>query len=519
MTRHKSKKKAQANMLLNKNVKITIDLEEDRDDSASPPMAKVPAFVEAAQNEQAMVRQEIRGWRTTYRSPEEKLQKKEILRLLEKTAGVLSKVGNEVVLKEFIQHLRLHDPGAVGQIEEHRNTIANLLAPSTFENPERITASVPGTIELYDQTFSYRALDNQLYIVRPIEAIQGIPQRYKRSKVIGFVEHRGRDFPLMYALPGWTSCSEDHPNVLDSELWTALVSKWAAQHNWSFRASPYDQGVLGRSIATHVEPRLVLWYALFSVQEHFGLKGSYQFLLGELWRLKNCTKKLKAVIYLSEAPCKPCKEFIEYFEGVHDISYEVRVMKNLGQLRAKRTKDGSKKYSSLATDSEVSDSDEEAEMERQRGEEEAERNKQERADKEGEKSRIEVVIRPKPSSESLQTRPQSTSTPAFSQKLRIRKFHYRAEGSHSEAAINVNSDESDESDYGSSLVRRRQRLRSKTPNQGGYENEPITPDESPFGAEARRQAKLFRKAQKKRKARLEEPSPSAAKKFRHTRFS
>lgn len=65
-------------------------------------------------------------------------------------------MGDAADLKEFMQHLRLHDLGAVDQIEGFRDTIANLLPSTTLRNPERITSEGPDTIELQDQYIAHR---------------------------------------------------------------------------------------------------------------------------------------------------------------------------------------------------------------------------------------------------------------------------------------------------------------------------------------------------------------------------
>jgi len=547
MTRHKKKKTSDTLVMR----KITIDLEETDDEPAPSPCPKsgqkkrgsdpkhprskadLPerpeletnndvAPIEPSQGGRALIRQEIREWRITYRTPEEKQQKKEVLRLLEKTAGILSKMGDQEAIKEFLQHLRLHDPGAVDQIESHRNTISDLLAPSSFYTPERQPTEVPGTIACYDQFWPFRADQNRLYILRPVEVFQGIGGRYNRDKVAGFVMHLNGNFPLMCALPG---CSEEHPNVLNAELWHDLVNSWADKYNWAFVASFYDQGEDGKAASTHCEPRLAVWFALFMVQELFGCKGSYKFLLGEVWRLQTLNKKLQAVMYLSEEPCPPCKEFLKHFEMVHGISFEIRVMDNLGRLKAKRDKHGAKKYSNQATDSE--DSSFEEERVRMKGREGREKRKQQQAEqKQSEKQRqrcevvIPIIATPPSSAKAKAKHSFSITKPTNHQAMRIRKFQCQSDKASAGNEANGNLD-SDESDYETSMVRRRRpRHRSKTPNPNGYEDEPISPDESPFGAEARRQAKLIRR-EKKRKARLEmeEPSPTVGKNSRDIKFS
>ncbi|CZS95815.1 uncharacterized protein RAG0_05333 [Rhynchosporium agropyri] len=452
-------------------------------------------------------------------------REKEVLRAVGKAAKILLALGDQVDLKTTIQSVASRNDLASNKIREDCAIISKLLPFPISASAQQPHGEVPSTIHLYDQYFVHQGAGRQMFVLRPVEAFQG-NVNLTRRKVMGFVQHKGSNFPLKYALPGWTPAAEDHPNLLNSGFWTKEVQRWGEFHNHHFPTHPFDEyhgKVKGHACASHVEPRLMLWFACDRLRELRGVDKPIRTLLGELFRLRDYDIKMEAEIHLTRDPCRKCLEIRDLIEEYTRIKFHFKSARTLGELQLEKNKHGWVTFGRYAqVDSDEEDEDFEV-VERQEVVKET-------------KSTFAVVIRGQPSTPTKQkskshaqelTPPSSSSTvtkiSTKTQKNHIRSFSYQPCRSLSTTDLHqpeIESD-SDTSDY---------RPRTKVSRKSKSTPSPLeSPDQDedddlhgsaessvgPFGLEAQRQAKLLKRGRKRRAE--QNASPSQSKKARRTK--
>ncbi|KAK0125318.1 hypothetical protein ONS95_000655 [Cadophora gregata] len=469
------------------------------------------------------------------KQPPNASREKEVLRGLEKAAKILTSLGAQADVKGILQHVASRNDNSSIQLQDHCATISALLSPSSSTSTLAYSRELPDTIQFYNQYFAHLGPGRRLYVLRPVEVLQG-NTNLTRRKVTGFIQHKGSNFPLKYALPGWTQCVDNHPNVLDSDFWTKEVQRWGSFHNHHFPNHPFDEyhgKDKGHACASHVEPRLMLWYACDRLCVLRGIDKPVRVLLGELFRLRDYDEKIEAEIFLTRAPCKKCLEIKKLIEDYTRIIFHIRVIPTLGELQLERSKHGWVTFSRYAqvNDDDRSEPDmEDAEFEED-GEEEVEVLERQKT-VEKTKSTFAVVIRGNPNtpekqakSKQQQLTPPSTGsstvtkTSTLTQKRRIHSFSYQPANALLVGSRSQDSD-SDISDYQppSSSQRKTESINAKTPNQDRYSSGSTSHNSSPFGAEASRQAKLLKKERERKRRAQGEVSPSLGKKARYSKF-
>jgi hypothetical protein len=264
----------------------------------------------------------------------------EVLKIIEAAAKALAAIGGREEIAAFLQANGIEEGDTIGSIRNHCAAIIRLL-PEAKSRTELPAEDVPSTIELYDQSFVYRASSSLLYLLRPIEVFKG-KASYHRGKVFGFVRSKGSSDPAMCAFPGWTVCTEKHPKLLDPDIWTTVVKEFVTFHNHDFKVSPFDkyhgrEG--GDTYAAHVEPRLMLWYAIDILQRQTGKVRPPSKQRGDLWTLKGIAREtIEADIVISLPPCPQCLMFQEFMERYTPIKWNFIVCKNLGEVKPIKVK-------------------------------------------------------------------------------------------------------------------------------------------------------------------------------------
>ncbi|PVH89762.1 hypothetical protein DL98DRAFT_601182 [Cadophora sp. DSE1049] len=471
-------------------------------------------------------------------SPVSPGREKEVLKGLGKAAKILSSLGPQADVKNILLHAGLRNDHISTQIQNHCATVSALLSSSSSAPTLANSGEVPDTIHHYDQYFAHLGPSRRLYILRPVEVLQGTTNLTRR-KVTGFIQHKGSNFPLKYALPGWTPCVEDHPNVLDPDFWTKEVQRWGSFHNHHFPNHPFDEyhgKDRGHACASHVEPRLMLWYACERLRELRGIDKPVRILLGELFRLRDYNQTMEAEIFLTRAPCNKCLEIKKLIEDYTRISFHIRVIPTLGELQLQRSKQG---WVTFPSHAQVNDEDEQEpdmeDVEYEEDEEEDVEVVERRKTVEKTKSTFAVVIRGNPNtpekqmkSKQQQLTPPSmesstvTKTSTMTQKHHIRSFSFQPTnalllGNRHQADQDSDSDISDYRPPSSSRRKAKSNY-AKTPNQDGYLSGAAAPVDSSFGADARRQAKVLKRERERKRRAQEDASPSVGKKARYTKF-
>jgi hypothetical protein len=468
--------------------------------------------------------------------PKKRVVPLKLFNLLRETATELSKIGGCEDVEHFFEAIGIEDEEAVELIRTHCNMISNLL-PRSKSTSTSSSGGVPSTMELYEQLFVHRASSSILYLLRPVEVFQGT-LNYNRKKVFGCVRGKGESLPLMSALPGWTKCVEKHPRLLEPELWTDIVKEFVTFHNHEFKTSPFDRHhgrEDGDTYATHVEPRLMLWFALNTLQKMTGNTRHPLKQKGDLWRLRHIVREtIKAEIVLSRPPCPQCLIFQEFMEAYTPISFKFIVCKNLGEVKLQENKHRQKYFPLYAP--EIEDSESEVELEPQMVKQRTETLP---------RSRIAVVIRQKSSGPSAthtvaaagenQTEssgvsfstalaPQDNSGSSFSTKITVSQATHLQQYYHTPKSTQPPRkftrqrsywNEADEEEWEPST-----RLKSKSRNEdmstlakkftrSGF----LTPAPTPFGPEAAQRAQLHKEHRKRERDGSNFHTPTKKQKY------
>jgi len=464
----------------------------------------------------------------------------ELLRILELTAAALASVGGPEEFEALFQASGSVDEETIGKIRKSCLDIIRLL-PVSKSADSFSPNEVPSTIDLYDQSFVLRASSNVLYLLRPVDVFKG-NKIYNRRKVFGYVRAKGSTSALISALPGWFKCVESHPRLLDSKLWTEVVKPFVNFHNYTFSTAPFDAHhgrEKGDTLATHVEPRLMMWFAIHELQKRTGKVGSPLEQRGDVWELKDLIReKVEAEIVLSRPPCRHCLKFQEWFQRYQPIRFSFIVCKNLGEVRFTKDKhgqvslplfaDGIVDLSDAATESE-SNSDADTEMEPQPQQEIVDRSPRIKR-----RSNIAVVIRqkstpriprvasppaieavePTPSEVSVSTTMMARNSGGMSITTHLRQFYNTPPDSRApKRRRNRDYFGSSDEDYRSPPARPRSRVRREsmaTPQS--MHNVTRNPDSVPFGSGAIQRARQF-KLKRKDDDEMDR-SPTVAKKVR-----
>jgi hypothetical protein len=264
----------------------------------------------------------------------------EIAALIEETAKAFEAVGDPQDVEAYLAEDGTFSAERLNKLREHCATISNLLAAKIAPSPASasvvtITSSIPSTIARYDDLYVYKTSSKHVYVLKPMEVFRG-NGRFNEVKVLGLIRRKG-GIPLMYALPGWSDCTDDHPRMLDSVQWAKLVKHFTDFHGLEFDKKVWDvihKKEPGETYRCHVELRLMLWFAcrvLIKAQPHLEslAKDKPKVLLGHLYKLKKIRKKAEAEIILSKEPCKSCRKFRKWFQDYTGLTFEWKVCPSL----------------------------------------------------------------------------------------------------------------------------------------------------------------------------------------------
>lgn len=278
----------------------------------------------------------------------------ELLEELKKTQLALSAFSDSGELEG-------QDAATIQQLREQCFIVDKILNPPAEVNG----AEVPSTIDHYDQLFMYLAKSNLVYLVQPVHVFAG-NRYYKRNKTFGLVRVDKNSEPLMCTISGAKNCADLHPKLLDAELWTEEVIHWAKEHGHTFRNGMYDElhgKTPGHYHAAHVEPRLMLWFACYMVNQRLGLNKPEREQIAHIWRL-NKFKDITAEIMISHSnkkACGSCMAFQKDIEEYTGIKYSIISCPNLGELQMVRSKYRKNEVPLYAVDSEQEGDEEEVE--------------------------------------------------------------------------------------------------------------------------------------------------------------
>jgi hypothetical protein len=270
-------------------------------------------------------------------------KKEKFLRAFKEVTSCLKSVEDEEDVEDWMGDMGISGED-IKNVRKSCEAISNLLRVK--EKPVKTTRQDNETL---DQYFVLRQGYRSVILLAPVESLR-CNSRYGKKKVLGVLRKVGMACPLKLAFPGWKNCADAHDRLLDSELWAERVLKFAKHIDHRFKDNGFDQyhkKEIGASYASHVEPKLMLFFACRLFVNRVGEPLN----LRKLHLLRRLQSGTEAEIIVSEEPCTDCKKFQEVIELVTGLKFKVKVCQNLGILKRYRNDKGAKIYQRYPTES------------------------------------------------------------------------------------------------------------------------------------------------------------------------
>ena len=278
-------------------------------------------------------------------NPKAVAKPQKVLKALEKAASLLSTVGDAEDIETWLQDQGFGEDDRIKELQEYSSNISDLLrakaAPPKAWNANKSQGTATA-LEPLGPFFIFRVGTKSAMLLGPVETFKGTIN-LTMAKTIGFVRKKGSYFPSMCAFSGYTECVEDHPGVLDNAFWTEKVYEFGKWHEHRFKSDGFDSyhgKPIGYGFAAHVEPKLMLFWALRLLGKFTGEVPS----MGRLWELKDMRGCKQAEILLSQEPCEVCLSFQKMLEKMCGMKFTLIILPNLGELKPVRDKRGRKRY-------------------------------------------------------------------------------------------------------------------------------------------------------------------------------
>lgn len=277
---------------------------------------------------------------------------KAVMHAVETAVLSLSRVGDVDDLETWIRDSRITAKGGddILKLKEIIDRLSKALR-AKYNKPPALR-STNGALSRLEDYFLFRHGGHSMTLLAPVEIPFNIGSSLKR-KVFGFVRCYGNYYPLICSISGLSAqaSNHNHPKLLDSELWTEQVYRFGSFYRHSFRSGGFDEHFgypKGASFASHVEPKLMLWYAcrLFTKLnggEPLPLDDQVDMLPGGLKLLIGSTQP-KADVVVSRAACTDCEKFRLLMKKKTGIEFNFIVIANLGKLKEGRDEKGLHKY-------------------------------------------------------------------------------------------------------------------------------------------------------------------------------
>lgn len=250
-------------------------------------------------------------------------------KVLKAGVSLLASIREAGGLLKWMEVNGLEDNADAQELEELCSSIPELLTSTSGAQANEQGA---GTIEIVDDLCVLRGPFSMTILSRTDPILKAT--KSLASKTVGIARFEGEEYPLVYALSGWTDCLKPNNKVLDSNFWTqhALRLGDLLQHPFPSDGRDATHGVpVGTGFACHVENKLILFVACKLVAMTLGETGSVKKQLARMSELRG-RRTPKVEIILSKAPCVSCKNFRSVMERYTGIRFVFKVCLNLGEL-------------------------------------------------------------------------------------------------------------------------------------------------------------------------------------------
>ncbi|KAL2075693.1 hypothetical protein VTL71DRAFT_636 [Oculimacula yallundae] len=454
-----------------------------------------------------------------------KPQPRKTFKNLAAAAEFLSTMDSVAEIEKFMQQNGFSTDEDVKLFAEHCGTIAKLLRTKIERSKGEATATVSGEIEPMEMFYMLRDGNRGFKLLAPLEVLTAT--NTVKDKVFGAIRHRGKYWPLMYAVSGTKNIIPEHPKLLDSELWNQLAFDWGTQFGQKFRSNGWEayRGVAtGFESAGHIEPKLMLWLACQEWMKLSKKRLPLEKTVKMLFELQDLPQVIEVEIIQDRVPCDCCKKFkkrLEKFTG-KKLKFKFLICPNVAVMDSVVSKHGARVNLLPKLQNELEDESEEFDVPHRHS----------RVASEARRS-LQVLIRSGPSTppENSADRPGRvvipehdslpvTRTCTVIQKDRIRSFSYQSTSSALTRPV-IEIESSDESDWqpSSTLVQSKKKLINlTTPSNSSRSYGLPTPAQTLFPEKAYHKAAELRNTQKRRRDDAVDGSPSVSKKLRHRKY-
>ncbi|KAN0110499.1 hypothetical protein V8E51_006886 [Hyaloscypha variabilis] len=434
----------------------------------------------------------------------ESIDQRTVLQDLERAATFLGTFSDSESLENWLQNQGSVSEENIQQIEESCGNIARLLRSRRAEDKK--TPKTSRSLERFDEYFLFRDGTTRIMLLAPLEIFQA--NVAVSGKTFGFVREEKQYWPLMCAISGSKMCVKEHGKLLDNNFWGAQTFRFGIFHGHDFPTNGYEvhRGEKqGTDFASHVEPKLMLWFAWSLLRRISEKAHPIEKEIGMLYKLKRISNPIAAEIVISRAACPTCEKFQAVIEEITGLKFKIIVIPNLGTLPLEKNKYNQKKYP-LVSNSKTAGVQPDSE--------------EEDFEEEDQRSRIQVVIRQFPVISPTQDRQRQQlvrqqRTITVEQATHLQHFYHAPQTSDRPIRRQRNYfGSSDEEEWQPSTP-----IRSR-PREDNTSNTSRTglrtpPESGPFGSDAIERANSLKK---KRKIYSEmETSPTAVKKGRSSK--
>ncbi|KAF4637954.1 hypothetical protein G7Y89_g103 [Cudoniella acicularis] len=257
-----------------------------------------------------------------------------ILESLQKSAELLKPIGNAEDVEMWLQDNGFEGSEHIKDLKQSCEAICEHLRSQNPTSRENSKLSGKG----FNEFFVYRDGVKNVTLLAPIHLpFKANSSNYAVKKTFGFVRRKGSCLIKMHAISGYKECLEPQDDLLDSAAWLKVVRRFGRHIGFLFRSDGFDKmhGMeSGDSCASHVEPSLMLYWALYILGR--SLKLGKVPSIKQLFTLRKLNTPKDAEIFISDEPCDSCDSFREKMQLLTGIKFIVHVVPNLGKLELKR---------------------------------------------------------------------------------------------------------------------------------------------------------------------------------------
>ncbi|KAG9237751.1 hypothetical protein BJ875DRAFT_481052 [Amylocarpus encephaloides] len=254
----------------------------------------------------------------------------------------------------------------IDKIEELCGTISKFLrsrrAPPEPSSPNKSQTSPESSGQSMDQFFVYRDVRQVISLGAPMETAKAF--KSIKNKTFGFVRIKGKYWPMICAISGIDNVIHTNPKFLDSYVWTAEVYHLMSFRDAEIRCARWEKHrklPKGFQFCSHVEPKLMLWFACWWLTKVTGEIPSIRKQVANIFKIngRNMPEPPEAEIFLDRAPCRTCLKYQKEITEMSGIEFTFQYMPKAGRIQQQKDKHGNVIFPICADEDDLASTDSE----------------------------------------------------------------------------------------------------------------------------------------------------------------